>query len=73
MGRAEHKNKAQKLAAWLAEHSPRRTTGMCPNGCGHAYMVSTRGQSPLIAHLNTCKGRRKQIRSKIQINGAYGK
>lgn len=60
MGRAEQRNKSQKLAAFLAEHSPVRTHGKCPWGCGFLFAVSRNGR-PLIDHLTRCRGNGKRV------------
>lgn len=53
MGRAEQRNKAQKLAAHLAVTNPNRLTSACPWHCGASVKV---GGSALLSHLTVCRG-----------------
>jgi hypothetical protein len=46
-------SKMKAHAAWMKEKGIRRTTGMCPWGCGSRI---PNGGGPLIAHLGRCLG-----------------
>ena len=45
--------KDKEMAAYLKKKGVKRTTGMCPMGCGRALTV---GGAALTSHLNVCHG-----------------
>lgn len=56
---AERRNKDKAMAAHLKERGVKRTSGMCPWGCGRGV---TNGGESLITHLNVCKGSPRTVR-----------
>lgn len=46
----------REMAAHLKERGAKRTTGMCPMGCGSAISI---GGGALLVHLNVCPGPRR--------------
>jgi hypothetical protein len=53
MGAAENRQKSSAMAAYMKERGIRRTTSMCPWGCGSSIPI---GGGPLISHLGRCRG-----------------
>lgn len=57
---SKQSSKDKQMASYLKERGVERTSGACPWGCGRQV---ANGGSPLLIHLNTCKGRPKAVRS----------
>lgn len=53
---AQSRTKDKERAAYLKAIGAKRTTGMCPLGCGSAITI---GGTALLTHLNVCGGPRR--------------
>jgi len=49
----------KSMASYLKERGIERNSGACPWGCGR---LITNGGTPLLLHLNSCKGSPRKVR-----------
>lgn len=56
---AKGSTRDKSMASYLKERGIARNNGACPWGCGR---LITNGGTPLIIHLNTCKGSPRKVR-----------